>query len=60
MKSCPKCNVSGESGETRFCPKCGAELFFAERFKKTPADSSANKITKLTRILVDFLKRRSI
>jgi multimeric flavodoxin WrbA len=37
MKRCPKCTVTGESDDTRFCPGCGAELFFESRFGNSEA-----------------------
>jgi ubiquinone/menaquinone biosynthesis C-methylase UbiE len=37
MKKCPKCL---QYDEARFCPNCGAELFFEERFE----EKAANKV----------------
>ncbi|MCL2813817.1 MAG: hypothetical protein FWD23_04380 [Oscillospiraceae bacterium] len=33
MRKCPKCLKYGETETTRFCSKCGTELFFEERFE---------------------------
>ena len=37
MKKCPKCNQYSESESIRYCPGCGTELFFEERFEGTNA-----------------------
>lgn len=34
MKKCPRCNKVSDN-DIRFCPSCGTEVFFVERFKKT-------------------------
>ena len=39
MKQCPKCDEYEENDDTRFCGKCGAELFFVERFGKRISNS---------------------
>jgi ribosomal protein S27AE len=58
MKKCPKCNAIGENDSTRFCPNCGAELFFAERNEKNVADSKTSKFNKLVNDISDFILRR--
>ena len=59
MKRCPRCTVRGESDDTRFCPKCGTELFFEERFGKQFKDDytkSRNKKNLLIALIRRFLK----